>query len=135
MPLKVLYSSMATEHLDAQAMRRLLAHARERNTASDISGVLIHYPCSGEIVQVLEGPKPAVLALLARPRADPRHQRMVVHFEAEIRERDLGKWPMGFLSASPDADEPDSEASREITLGARLKQFIRGAAPSGATLH
>jgi len=135
MLLQVLYSSMATEHLDAQAMRRLLAHARERNAARGISGVLIYYPCSGEIVQVLEGPKPAVLALLARLRADPRHQRVVVHFEAEIRERDLGKWPMGFLSASPEADDPDSDTSREITLGARLKKFIRGAAPSGATLH
>ncbi len=135
MLLQVLYSSMATEHLDAQAMRRLLAHARERNAARGISGVLIYYPCSGEIVQVLEGPKPAVHALLARLRADPRHQRVVVHFEAEIRERDLGKWPMGFLSASPEADEADSDTQREITLGARLKQFIRGAAPSGATLH
>lgn len=135
MLLQVLYSSMATKHLDAQAMRRLLAHARERNAASDISGVLIYYPCSGEIVQVLEGPKPAVMALLARLRADPWHQRLVVHFEAEIRERDLGKWPMGFLSAPPDADEPGDSARREVTLGARLKQFIRGAAPAGATLH
>ena len=136
MLFQVLYSSIATEHLGVSAMRGLLAHARERNAALGITGVLIYYPESGEIVQVLEGPKAAVLALLERLRADPRHRRIVVHFEATIRDRDLGTWPMGFLSAEiDDSGRGRSPLESKEAIGGRLLQFIRRTAPTMETLH
>jgi hypothetical protein len=136
MLLQVLYSSIATEHLGAQAMRQLLAHARERNAALGITGVLIYYPESREIVQVLEGPKPAVLALMEKLRADPRHRRVVVHFEAAIRDRDLGTWPMGFLSAECDysGDRATPPESKDA-IGGRLLRFIRRSVPAMERLH
>jgi hypothetical protein len=136
MLFQVLYSSLATEHLGAHAMRELLAHARERNAVVGITGVLIYYPESREIVQVLEGPKPAVLALLEKLRMDPRHQRVVVHFEAAICDRDLGTWPMGFLSAqSDDAEDCTSRPEEKDAIGGRLLKFIRRSSPPMEMLH
>jgi hypothetical protein len=136
MLFQVLYSSIATDHLDVQTMRDLLAHARERNALLGISGVLIHYPESGEIVQVLEGPRAAVLALLEKLRADPRHRRMVVHFEAAIRDRDLGSWPMGFLSAECDySGDRASPPESKDAIGGRLLRFIRRSVPAMERLH
>jgi len=136
MLFQVLYSSIATDHLGAHAMRALLAHARERNARLGITGVLIYYPESREIVQVLEGPKAAVLALLKKLRADPRHRRLVVHFEAAIRDRDLASWPMGFLSAECDdsGGRATLPASRDA-IGGRLLRLIRASVPATETLH
>ncbi len=136
MLFQVLYSSIATEHLGVRVMRELLAHARARNEVLGITGVLIYYPESCEIVQVLEGPKPVVLDLLERLRADPRHQRVVVHLEAAIRDRDLGAWPMGFLSAECDVcDAPAARFQGKNAIGWRLLKFIRRSAPEVEMLH
>ena len=136
MLFQVLYSSIATEHIGVREMRVLLAHARERNAALGITGVLIYYPESGEIVQVIEGPKAAVLALLEKLRADPRHRRFVVHFEATISHRDLGTWPMGFLSAEvDDSSQGRTPLESKDAIGGRLLQFIRRTAPAMETLH
>lgn len=52
---QVLYSSTVITPFGARAMRGLLAHARRHNAACGITGVLLHYPDSGDLVQVLEG--------------------------------------------------------------------------------
>lgn len=145
---QVLYSSLATELISAHAMRDLLDHARARNAARGITGVLIYSPASCEIVQVLEGEKAAVLVLMEGIQADSRHRRVVVHYEATICARDLGAWPMGYLLAQCDEPAPraggatgsrNSCAATHLNgkeaIGLRLLQFARGAAPKRKTVH
>jgi hypothetical protein len=145
---QVLYSSVATEPLGAQAMCDLLAHARRRNSERGITGVLIYFPVTSEIVQVLEGEKADVLALMDQLRADPRHQRLAIHLEALVCARALGAWPMGYLTA--ECDEPLQAAhvsarlggqesafdrSSGEAIGRRLLRLVRGAVPEGTTVH
>ena len=143
---QVLYSSTVVTPLGARAMRALLAHARRRNAACGISGVLLHYPDSCEWVQVLEGDKALVLALLARIEADPRHRNLTLHYEAAIDKRNLGAWPMGFLSAQTDAPPPievgaiDRGAATlrlqgNAAVGMRLLNILRTGMPPGVSVH
>lgn len=143
---QVLYSSAVVSPFGARAMRALLAHARRCNADCGITGVLLHYPDRGEFVQVLEGEKAMVLALLARIEADPRHRSMTVHYEAAIPKRNLGAWPMGFLSAQSEVPPPPkggaidaSTASLRLqgnaAVGMRVLRIIHGAVPPGALLH
>lgn len=143
---QVLYSSRVVSPLGTRAMRALLAHARRRNALCGITGVLLHYPESAEFVQVLEGDKPVVVALLARIRADPRHRELTVHYAAAIARRNLEAWPMGFLLAQSEAPRPrePGAVTASVTslrlqgnaaVGMRLLHIIRGAAPPGAVLH
>ena len=142
---QLLYSSIANDDISVHEMRKLLADSRARNVRIGVTGVLIFYAETREIVQVLEGPKEAVLGLLERIRCDKRHRNVIVHFEARVAKRDLGAWPMGFLSAKSDAphsmgtrhaagDQDDRNDARQV-VGARLLNFIRGSSPRGATLH
>jgi hypothetical protein len=145
---QVLYSSIANEHLGALEMGELLTHARRRNLERHITGVLIYYPATRMIVQVLEGEKADVLSLMERLRADPRHRRFAMHFDASVSARALGAWPMGYLTA--ECDEPSHLVLRRAWLdgqqstldrssgnaiGQRLLMLVRGAVPEGASVH
>ena len=143
---QVLYSSRVVSPLGTRAMRALLAHARRRNAMCGITGVLLHYPESAEFVQVLEGNKPVLLALLARIRADPRHRDLTVHYAAAIARRNLEAWPMGFLLAQSEAPLSRDPAAvnagtaslrlqGNAAVGMRLLHIIRGTMPTGAVLH
>jgi hypothetical protein len=145
---QVLYSSVATKHFGALAMRDLLAHARTRNSERGITGVLIYYPATREIVQVLEGEKAAVLTLMQQLRADPRHRHFAIHLEALVYSRALGAWPMGYLTAEDDGLPRAAQVSARLggqesaldgsdgdAVGRRLLRLVRGAVPEDATVH
>ena len=143
---QVLYSSTVVTPLGARAMRALLAHARRRNAACGITGVLLHYPDSGEWVQVLEGDNVVVLALLARIEADPRHRNLTLHYDAAIAKRNLGAWPMGFLPAQTDVPTPLAAGAIDggratlrlqgnAAVGMRLLHILRTGVPLGASVH
>lgn len=138
----MLYSSVATGENDAGELRGLLERARAYNASNGITGVLIFYPAHRIFVQVLEGPRADVLALLERVRADPRHRGLRVHFEAAVRERNLGAWPMGFLTAEggtadaiSDEDHGDAWPRGREAVGMRLLRFVAGGAPPGGRVH
>lgn len=143
---QVLYSSSVVSPFGARAMRALLVHARRRNAMCGITGVLLHYPESAEFVQVLEGDKAVVLALLARIRADPRHRELTLHYAAPIARRNLEAWPMGFLSAQSEAPVSRNPGTLNAgtaslrlqgnaAVGMRLLHIIRGTMPPGTVLH
>jgi hypothetical protein len=71
----LVYRSVATpEVLAAGVLEELVVHAKERNTACGITGLLV---LSGKrFLQVLEGPVSFVNELLAKIMADPRHSRV-----------------------------------------------------------
>lgn len=97
--LKLLYVSTAARPLDDRDLDALLAVARSRNAASDITGVLLY--ADGRFLQHLEGRDADVEAVFASIEADPRHEDVRVLTRRPIGARQFADWSMGF--GRPDA--------------------------------
>ncbi len=96
--IQLLYSSTASRPFSFEALRTLLVGARSRNTAAEVSGMLLHV--DGAFLQVLEGEPEPVMALFTRIGGDPRHQRVRLLRNLDITARNFGDWSMGFFDAS-----------------------------------
>jgi hypothetical protein len=71
--LRLIYTSRATEMIDAPSLEALMSESRSRNEVAGITGIL----CSGRgyFVQALEGPETKLMALYASILRDERHQQ------------------------------------------------------------
>jgi hypothetical protein len=72
----------------------ILAVSREKNRKLGITGMLLYK--GGNILQVLEGERDAVLGLFETIRNDPRHGGVIKLYAWEKAERDFPEWSMGF---------------------------------------
>lgn len=96
----IVYVSQAVTPFKAPELGDLLAHSRERNTADEITGLLVYrYNTDygrGNFLQVLEGPDAALDDVWNRISSDARHHTIVVIEEGPIASRMFGDWSMGF---------------------------------------
>jgi Sensors of blue-light using FAD len=92
---QLVYVSTAIATFNDDALRVLLARARENNTTLGVSGMLLHQ--AGTFLQVLEGKAAAVDRLYERISHDPRHAHVLLLTRAEIAERSFADWSMGFV--------------------------------------
>jgi hypothetical protein len=93
----LVYCSRATEGVDAAAVDRIIASARRWNPVHGITGLLVFG--SGIFFQWLEGPREQVLGLMAKLKADARHENVVPLSESEeVRERLFPDWDMELVS-------------------------------------
>jgi len=95
---RAIYASAATRELRDEELVTLLEVSRRNNAAWDITGVLGYH--EGSFIQVLEGPKDPVDALLARIARDPRNTGISILDRSRIDERTFGAWSMGWVRAS-----------------------------------
>ncbi len=96
---QLIYRSRAAAALLADALERLAAEAGRRNRELDISGLLV---CDGDyFLQVLEGPRNAVLTLYDAIVADPRHSAVVLIRSEPVARRQFQGWRL--LVAPPQA--------------------------------
>ena len=95
MPHQLIYASTP---LDTDALEALLAHARARNAAQGISGALVYF--EGAFLQVLEGERAALDALMAHIARDLRHAHVEVLQALEIPEPVFGDWTMAYVAAT-----------------------------------
>jgi len=68
------------------------------NRINDITGVLYHSETL--FLQVLEGPFLEISQTYGRIRSDPRHDRIVTLFEADLPSRLFGAWEMRFVNGA-----------------------------------
>lgn len=101
MPFRLIYSSEATGDMSRPELEKMLAQSRARNTMRDVTGVLVFV--DGVFLQILEGERDAVDALMEKIARDPRHRGVKVFHEEETARRTFGSWRMAFVS--PSADE------------------------------
>lgn len=87
-------------HPDAD-IRRILQQSRENNTARAITGGLLI--SDGHFVQVLEGERSEVDALMDRIERDPRHTQVHIFFREVRDERRFGTWAMAWIGEGLDA--------------------------------
>jgi hypothetical protein len=86
-------------------IRAIVATARERNKADNVTGALV-FSASG-FAQVLEGPRDVVERTFERIAADPRHADVTVLSFTPAERRSFPDWPMGFIGQmSPNAADP-----------------------------
>ncbi len=88
---------------DAGEVDRICHQSRDNNERDDITGLLVF---DGKaFCQFVEGPEPAVAALLGRLELDSRHTRMsVLHHGPALADRRFTDWRLGYAySADPEA--------------------------------
>ena len=96
--LQIIYASSATKPFSHKELVDLLKIARQKNTAADVSGMLLYH--AGCFLQVLEGPDENVEAIYAKVQKDPRHTNCLLLLRETIEERAFEHWSMGFVDTT-----------------------------------
>jgi hypothetical protein len=96
--LSLVYSSTAVRDVDDAMLKEILNTAREKNSQSNITGMLLYR--DGTFLQALEGEPDAVDALYARIARDSRHTNITVIHRGQIYARSFTQWAMGFNTIS-----------------------------------
>jgi diguanylate cyclase (GGDEF)-like protein/PAS domain S-box-containing protein len=113
----LIYISNAGEAIAPEHVQGIVTESRESNASEGITGLLIHQ--NGYFMQLLEGRREPVEALMARIAEDPRHSEPLVVVRGYARQRLFSNWSMGFwdLEATAGADsQPTAQHSRSISL-------------------
>ncbi len=127
----LVYCSRATAGVDAAAVDRIIATARRRNPEYGITGMLVFG--SGIFFQWLEGPRDNVLALMARLKADTRHEDVIqLSVVEEVRERLFPDWDMELVTSEHirevlvDAQDSATDLQNALALGRLLADLDSG---------
>lgn len=109
---RIIYVSTATRPAADLELSRMLAEARRRNAAADITGMLVFN--GTDFLQVLEGEPSNVIATFERIARDQRHAEVaVLQRGIGYGQRLFADWAMGYRTLSE--DEPG-----HMLLNARL---------------
>ena len=118
MLFRLIYSSEAKPDLSTADLEEMLAESRIRNRAHGITGVLVFV--DGAFLQILEGEKDDVLALMGRIERDPRHRGIKVFHEEDIDARAFASWSMAYLTPSAEELSRWAELDGATTIGSVL---------------
>ena len=124
----IVYCSQAAQHMDQEALEKIITSARHHNPRYGITGLLVFG--SGIFFQWLEGPRDNVTSLFKIISADPRHSDVVLLTkEDEFRERLFPNWDMELVAAEDisavleDAMHEASDPKQKNTLSNMLKEL------------
>jgi hypothetical protein len=101
--ITLVYVSFATNPLNDEELKKILAVARKNNQEAGITGMLLYR--DGFFMQVLEGDEAVVNAKYNRIAEDPRHRGVMKVYSHPIEERSFSKWSMGFNTLRDSAPE------------------------------
>ncbi len=99
--IQLCYVSTATRLMTREDLTDILEKARRKNVERGITGMLVYKDMS--FLQILEGNKADISEVYDSIEDDPRHHRVKVLFEKEVKQREFGEWAMGFYQ--PHVDE------------------------------
>ena len=124
----IVYCSRAAQHMDKEALDKIIATAKYHNPRFGITGLLVFG--SGIFFQWLEGPRDNVTSLFKIISADQRHTDVVlITKEDEIRERLFPNWDMELVAAEDisavleDAMHEASDPKQKNTLSKLLQEL------------
>ena len=100
MTYQIIYSSLSTAPMQSDDLEKLLDQARRSNGLQQISGALIY--SDRNFLQILEGERTKVEALMDRIRKDARHDHVAILREGEIPSARFDDWKMAYVSATPE---------------------------------
>ena len=94
--LQLIYESIPTDGLQEEEVMEIMRRSQARNYDLRISGVLLY---DGEhFLQLIEGPRDAVLELFDRIAVDTRHRHVEVLDERPIATPLMATWAMAYCS-------------------------------------
>ncbi len=99
MTYQIIYSSESTMPMQSDDLEELLERARAKNDKHGISGALVY--ADGMFLQILEGERADVQALMAKIVRDVRHESVSILREGEIASAKFASWKMAYVSATP----------------------------------
>jgi|GEM_PF-796003 len=117
----ILYVSKAARRVDEGELFRILEASRQRNAASQISGVLLH--AAGSFMQYLEGPAEPLLQVYSSIKAHPLHYGLVDLLREPIDRREFAEWSMACHVVGTNGPSPLSE--NHALLAMRLASATR----------
>jgi hypothetical protein len=124
----IVYCSQAAQHMDKEALEKIIATAKRHNPRFGITGLLVFG--SGIFFQWLEGPRDNVTSLFKMISADTRHFDVVLLTkEDEFRERLFPNWDMELVAAEDisavleDAMHEASDPKQKSTLSQMLQEL------------
>ena len=91
--IHLIYESQAHSSFEQADVVSILEHARQRNPAEGITGLLIYH--EGTFLQVLEGEEKDVEACFARISRDPRHDEIWELARMDAYQRSFHTWSAG----------------------------------------
>ncbi len=130
MLVEFLYNSASvSSQLTNMDLDHILASARRRNVAEEITGMLLYY--RGEFVQILEGEKKSVENIYDKfIGPDLRHTALNKVHQNTISHRSFSEWSMGFVGAaeieSPMPSSVMGVLMNTLTDSAKSKPFSLG---------
>jgi len=99
-------------------LRRLIEVAAARNAEQEITGALLLL--NDSFIQVLEGGKDSLHALVARIEQDSRHCDLRILLDEELEMRSFPQWSMELFVVSPSAREVADNFSALVAAYTRL---------------
>ncbi|MES2807973.1 MAG: BLUF domain-containing protein [Bacteroidota bacterium] len=96
----LVYISTAVKLLDDEDLRAILISSRRKNTARNISGLLLY--TEGVFIQLLEGDKMEVELAYKAIELDRRHKNLILLVNGEHDKRMFPNWSMGYSVANKD---------------------------------
>ncbi len=101
----LIYVSQATPPMTGAMLDALREQASHSNRSTGLTGCLLYQ--DGLFMQMLEGPREVVTALIDKVKADPRHHDVRIVIEGPARRRVFLDWGMLVHDLTPGPDEPD----------------------------
>jgi len=108
---RLVYVSASAWAMSFDDLNAILDASRDNNRKLGVTGMLLHM--DNGFLQVLEGPKEAVLEIYESIACDPRHTGVRILLERETDERLFEEWTMGF--DKPNAKKQQSDPVFQIT--------------------
>lgn len=95
MLVRCLYASRSVGQISTKTVEAILEQSRRNNARFGITGML--FIADDMFIQVLEGGRASIGALLNRIMRDERHERIEILLFDEIFERQFANWTMGWI--------------------------------------
>jgi EAL domain-containing protein (putative c-di-GMP-specific phosphodiesterase class I) len=122
----LIYVSRATQEITPDILEALHKRVRRTNRAAGVSGCLVHQ--DGYFMQMLEGKREALLALLDKIKTDPRHTDFRLVIEGPATRRVFRDWGMVLRMPGQDAGATDFAPWQRRKIGfAELADDARAA--------
>lgn len=122
--LQLIYVSTATRSFEPSEIHDLVDQAATLNLRDGITGLLLFN--GRNFLQLLEGESGRILDLMARLRADPRHDGITIVDQHLIAKPNCSDWGMRFVPLNQEVArrKADLNATLPPSLAAEARQLI-----------
>ena len=109
------YTSVAAPGLTAEDIESIHQVAVTLNARDGITGLLVYN--GAHFLQIVEGKREPIYALVERLRGDQRHSGMTIRDDAAIEARSFPDWSMELVRVGPMLDEASKSIDDSLPAG------------------